>query len=190
MSSPSNRSLSGSLHGDSMDCFLTYNFSCVNSTFAQFNSSAPVFGHGGSDDRSTLDLVSSANRSIPASIFVSTQHVVITALILGAIIVFTIAGNILVIAAVKLEKNLHSVAYYLFVSLAVADLMIASLVSDDEQSCEHAQVSPTSTSTTTGCIRMLMSFLQTRLNCKSSLGSQTDFVVARKSRLTRALLCK
>jgi hypothetical protein len=116
----------------------------VNSTFAQFNSSAAGFGHGGGDDRSTLDLVSSANRSIPASIFVSTQHVVITALILGAIIVFTIAGNILVIAAVKLEKNLHSVAYYLFVSLAVADLMIASLVSDDEQSCERAKVCPMS----------------------------------------------
>ena len=116
-----------------MDCFLTYNLSCVNNTFTQLNSSSslvlgdPVdssFLNGG--DRSNVDLTSSNQQS---SILVSVQHCVITALILGAIILSTITGNILVIAAVKLEKSLHSVAYYLFVSLAVADLMVASMVS-------------------------------------------------------------
>lgn len=117
-----------------MDCFLTYNLSCVNNTFTQLNSSSsslvlgePLdssFLNGG--DRSNVDLTSSNQ---PSSILVSVQHCVITALILGAIILSTITGNILVIAAVKLEKSLHSVAYYLFVSLAVADLMVASMVS-------------------------------------------------------------
>jgi hypothetical protein len=119
-----------------MDCFLTYNLSCVNGTFVQFNSSSVVVGDvldpsiinsGGSLNH---DLTSSSNHPISSSsILVSVQHCIFTALILGAIILATITGNILVIAAVKLEKSLHSVAYYLFVSLAVADLMVASMVS-------------------------------------------------------------
>jgi 5-hydroxytryptamine receptor 1 len=35
---------------------------------------------------------------------------------------------VFVIAAIILEKNLHSVANYLILSLAVADLMVATLV--------------------------------------------------------------
>ncbi len=120
---------------DSMDCFLTYNLSCVNGTFAQFNSSSVVFGNAldpsviTSEDNLNNDLTSSTNHPISSSILVSLQHCIFTALILGAIILATITGNIFVIAAVKLEKSLHSVAYYLFVSLAVADLMVASMVS-------------------------------------------------------------
>ena len=122
---------------DSMDCFLTYNLSCVNGTFAQFNSSSVVLGDvldpslinsGGGN--SNNDLTSSTNHPVSSSILVSIQHCIFTALILGTIILATITGNILVIAAVKLEKSLHSVAYYLFVSLAVADLMVAAMVSD------------------------------------------------------------
>ncbi len=118
---------------DSMDCLLTYNLSCVNGTFAQFNSSSIVLGNVlhpsiiNGDDNSNSDLTSSPNH--PASVFVSIQHCIITTIILGVIILTTITGNIFVIAAVKLEKCLHSVAYYLFVSLAVADLMIATMVS-------------------------------------------------------------
>ncbi len=118
-----------------MDCFLTYNLSCVNGTFVQFNSSSVVLGDVlepsviNSGDSLNNDLTSSTNQPIPSSILVSVQHCIFTALILGAIILATITGNILVIAAVKLEKSLHSVAYYLFVSLAVADLMVASMVS-------------------------------------------------------------
>jgi hypothetical protein len=37
-------------------------------------------------------------------------------------------GNVFVIAAILLEKNLQSVANYLILSLAVADLLVACLV--------------------------------------------------------------
>lgn len=40
----------------------------------------------------------------------------------------TFAGNVFVIAAILIEKNLQNVANYLIVSLAVADLMVACLV--------------------------------------------------------------
>lgn len=39
-----------------------------------------------------------------------------------------VTGNLFVIAAILLERNLQSVANYLIVSLAVADLMVACLV--------------------------------------------------------------
>lgn len=41
---------------------------------------------------------------------------------------FLFAGNVFVIAAILLEKNLQSVANYLILSLAVADLLVACLV--------------------------------------------------------------
>jgi hypothetical protein len=125
---------------DSMDCFLTYNLSCVNNTLTSLNSSSVVFADGlathlvhTNDRPHAAPLTSSNDHSTPASILVSIHHCVFTALILGAIILATIAGNILVIAAVKREKSLHSVAYYLFVSLAVADLMVASMVSQEQR---------------------------------------------------------
>ncbi|CAF4267309.1 unnamed protein product, partial [Rotaria sp. Silwood2] len=117
----------------SMDCLLTYNFTCVNSTYAQFNVSSVIFGDVidpnllNIGDNSNLESITSTSHPIPSPILVSIQHCIITAIILGAIILSTITGNILVIAAVILEKNLHSVAYYLFVSLAVADLMVATM---------------------------------------------------------------
>lgn len=39
-----------------------------------------------------------------------------------------VAGNVFVIAAIVMERNLQSVANYLIVSLAFADLMVACLV--------------------------------------------------------------
>jgi 5-hydroxytryptamine receptor 1 len=39
-----------------------------------------------------------------------------------------VAGNVFVIAAILLERNLQNVANYLVMSLAVADLMVACLV--------------------------------------------------------------
>lgn len=58
----------------------------------------------------------------------SVVYTFITCLLLGLIILATVVGNIFVIAAVVLERNLHSVANYLIASLAVADLMVAALV--------------------------------------------------------------
>jgi hypothetical protein len=120
---------------DSMDCFLTYNLTCVNGTYTQLNASTIIFGDAlrpnflAVDDGSPADASASGIAPTSSSILVSLQHCIITVLILGAIILLTIAGNILVIAAIILEKSLHSVAYYLFMSLAVTDLMIASMVS-------------------------------------------------------------
>lgn len=118
-----------------MDCFLTYNLSCINGTFTQLNSSSIIFGDALNPNILTLtdnfnhDLFSSTSQTIRSTpILISIQHCIITAIILGGIILSTITGNILVIVAVIREKTLHSVAYYLFVSLAVADLMVASMV--------------------------------------------------------------
>ncbi|CAF1661279.1 unnamed protein product [Adineta ricciae] len=123
---------------NSMDCFLTYNLTCLNSTNNQLNSSSIVFGDAlrpnliAIDESSSNDLsTSTSSTPVASSILVSVQHCVITVLILGTIILSTITGNILVIAAIIIEKSLHSVAYYLFVSLAVTDLMIASMVSEN-----------------------------------------------------------
>ena len=44
------------------------------------------------------------------------------------VIFFHISGNIFVIAAIVLERNLQGVANYLILSLAVADLLVAVLV--------------------------------------------------------------
>ncbi|XP_043270642.1 5-hydroxytryptamine receptor-like isoform X2 [Venturia canescens] len=53
---------------------------------------------------------------------------IVTASILSLVILFTIVGNVFVIAAILLERNLQSVANYLILSLAVADLLVALLV--------------------------------------------------------------
>jgi 5-hydroxytryptamine receptor 1 len=49
--------------------------------------------------------------------------------LLGVLVLCTIIGNAFVIAAVVLDRNLHNVANHLIVSLAVADLMVATMVS-------------------------------------------------------------
>ncbi|CAH0555365.1 unnamed protein product [Brassicogethes aeneus] len=51
-----------------------------------------------------------------------------TAILLGLIILATVIGNVFVIAAILLERNLQNVANYLILSLAVADLLVACLV--------------------------------------------------------------
>ena len=58
----------------------------------------------------------------------STAHLLSTSIILGTMILATIIGNVFVIAAIILERNLHNVGNYLIVSLSVADLMVAALV--------------------------------------------------------------
>ncbi|XP_076031573.1 5-hydroxytryptamine receptor-like [Oratosquilla oratoria] len=52
----------------------------------------------------------------------------LTAFVLGVMILATIIGNVFVIAAILLERHLQSVANYLILSLAVADLLVAALV--------------------------------------------------------------
>ena len=52
----------------------------------------------------------------------------ISAIFLFILVFFYISGNIFVIAAIVLERNLQGVANYLILSLAVADLLVAVLV--------------------------------------------------------------
>ncbi|CAN7938777.1 unnamed protein product [Ixodes hexagonus] len=54
--------------------------------------------------------------------------VVTVSILLGLVIVATVIGNIFVIAAILMERNLRTVSNYLVLSLAVADLMVACLV--------------------------------------------------------------
>lgn len=58
----------------------------------------------------------------------SMTHLFVTLVILGTIILLAMVGNVFVMAAVVLERNLRTVANYLVVSLAVADMMVATLV--------------------------------------------------------------
>ncbi|GIY41949.1 hypothetical protein CDAR_504011 [Caerostris darwini] len=50
------------------------------------------------------------------------------AVVLGIFILLTIIGNVFVIFAIATEKNLKGLANWLILSLAVADLMVATLV--------------------------------------------------------------
>ncbi|XP_066141966.1 5-hydroxytryptamine receptor-like [Euwallacea fornicatus] len=59
---------------------------------------------------------------------VQLATMIVTAILLGLIILATVIGNVFVIAAILLERNLQSVANYLILSLAVADLLVACLV--------------------------------------------------------------
>ena len=52
----------------------------------------------------------------------------VVSILLGILILSTIFGNIFVISAIVLEKNLKSVGNYLVLSLAVTDLLVACLV--------------------------------------------------------------
>lgn len=52
----------------------------------------------------------------------------LTSVLLGLMILMTVIGNVFVIAAICVDRNLRSVANYLVASLALADLMVACLV--------------------------------------------------------------
>ncbi|ELT87058.1 hypothetical protein CAPTEDRAFT_18906 [Capitella teleta] len=58
----------------------------------------------------------------------NTVEKIVIGLILSLIIVFAIAGNMLVIVAILTDRNLRKTSNYFIVSLAVADTLVASLV--------------------------------------------------------------
>ncbi|SPP73645.1 5-hydroxytryptamine receptor 2A [Drosophila guanche] len=60
--------------------------------------------------------------------FTHLLRMAVTSVLLGLMILVTIIGNVFVIAAIILERNLQNVANYLVASLAVADLFVACLV--------------------------------------------------------------
>lgn len=55
-------------------------------------------------------------------------YILSVSLILGILTCLTIIGNVFVIAAIIMERNLRTTANYLVLSLAVADLMVACFV--------------------------------------------------------------
>ncbi|XP_013785454.1 5-hydroxytryptamine receptor 2A-like [Limulus polyphemus] len=78
---------------------------------------------GSFHDRQTL-----TNTTEVSSFEISSLSQITVSVILGLLILTTVIGNLFVIAAIMIEKNLHSVGNYLVLSLAVADLMVACLV--------------------------------------------------------------
>ncbi|KOC66555.1 5-hydroxytryptamine receptor [Habropoda laboriosa] len=72
--------------------------------------------------------VNQAGNSSTDGLVFTDASIILRALVLGLLILVTIVGNLFVIAAILHERNLQSVANYLIVSLAVADLMVACLV--------------------------------------------------------------
>ena len=58
----------------------------------------------------------------------SILFIISTSITLAVLTICTVIGNILVIAAVLLERNLRTPANYLVLSLAVADFLVACLV--------------------------------------------------------------
>ncbi|XP_041563328.1 5-hydroxytryptamine receptor 2B [Drosophila elegans] len=79
----------------------------------------------GSGNTSTLDMDAEQRAAVEFWLLVK---MIAMAVVLGLMILVTIIGNVFVIAAIILERNLQNVANYLVASLAVADLFVACLV--------------------------------------------------------------
>ncbi|NP_001280538.1 5-hydroxytryptamine receptor [Tribolium castaneum] len=83
------------------------------------------FENGTLAHNDTNDTLSDATRGEPLADLILMGFL---SVVLGLMILVTVIGNVFVIAAILLERNLQNVANYLIVSLAVADLMVACLV--------------------------------------------------------------
>ncbi|XP_058838700.1 5-hydroxytryptamine receptor-like isoform X2 [Topomyia yanbarensis] len=79
-------------------------------------------------DQDLLLLGSGGGTDEDAETTIYLIRVIATAIVLGIVILATVIGNVFVIAAILLERNLQSVANHLILSLAVADLLVACLV--------------------------------------------------------------
>ncbi|CAL1261744.1 unnamed protein product [Larinioides sclopetarius] len=77
-------------------------------------------------DNTTGRVYTNSTVSQPPELHMATM--VLLSALLGLLILATVIGNVFVIAAIFLERNLQTVGNYLVLSLAVADLMVACLV--------------------------------------------------------------
>ncbi|GBM39729.1 5-hydroxytryptamine receptor 2A [Araneus ventricosus] len=77
-------------------------------------------------DNATGKVYANSTVSQPPELHMVTM--VLLSALLGLLILATVIGNVFVIAAIFLERNLQTVGNYLVLSLAVADLMVACLV--------------------------------------------------------------
>ncbi|XP_032808097.2 alpha-1A adrenergic receptor-like [Petromyzon marinus] len=73
----------------------------------------------------TSEGIGSSNVTSPA---VEPRRAVTLALVLGAFIIFAIAGNILVVLSVVCNKHLRTVTNYFIINLASADLLLSTTV--------------------------------------------------------------
>ncbi|XP_055381747.1 5-hydroxytryptamine receptor 2A isoform X2 [Condylostylus longicornis] len=97
------------------------------------NSSIYISDINGSNNDSLLQLYENqsifGNETIESTEDIAELiQIAVTSIVLGLMILITVIGNVFVIAAIILERNLQNVANYLVASLAVADLFVACLV--------------------------------------------------------------
>ncbi|XP_017077098.1 5-hydroxytryptamine receptor 2A [Drosophila eugracilis] len=106
----------------------------LNDTLLLDGNDTSLFGEMMSNRSGQLDLTNgSAGLNVTTSKvaeddFTQLLRMAVTSVLLGLMILVTIIGNVFVIAAIILERNLQNVANYLVASLAVADLFVACLV--------------------------------------------------------------
>ncbi|XP_015605162.1 5-hydroxytryptamine receptor [Cephus cinctus] len=101
------------------------------------NSSLPITSlgsnwNGTAEQEAAINRTENSTWNPSSPIHPGSEHdlvvMIVIATILSLLILITIVGNVFVIAAILLERNLQSVANYLILSLAVADLLVACLV--------------------------------------------------------------
>ncbi|XP_016941173.4 5-hydroxytryptamine receptor 2A [Drosophila suzukii] len=106
----------------------------LNDTLLLEGNDSSLFGEMMLNRSGQLDLANgSAGLNVTTSKvaeddFTQLLRMAVTSVLLGLMILVTIIGNVFVIAAIILERNLQNVANYLVASLAVADLFVACLV--------------------------------------------------------------
>lgn len=96
-----------------------------------FNNGTLVIGLNGTINSTQLLNGTGSELNFEADASEDLKHYIImtvTSVLLGLMILVTVIGNVFVIAAICVDRNLRSVANYLVASLALADLMVACLV--------------------------------------------------------------
>ena len=85
------------------------------------------------DNDTTLDLglvtwPDPVNGSLPFDVQVLDPSTLIVALVLSVIVLLTVGGNVLILSAVMANSNLRGPTHILIANLAVADLLLGTLV--------------------------------------------------------------
>ncbi|XP_032585863.1 5-hydroxytryptamine receptor 2B isoform X1 [Drosophila mojavensis] len=99
----------------------------INGSSGYNSSNSSTTTHTGSNLTQLEEEQRVANERAAAEFWLLVKMIAMT-VVLGLMILVTIIGNVFVIAAIILERNLQNVANYLVASLAVADLFVACLV--------------------------------------------------------------
>lgn len=131
--------LAHALHDNVSTYFpLLTNFSVSQSNFnasfleTDFNNTSHFNNYSSVEANCTFidgKVTNGTNCIIPSTIAEqSLLFIVLASTVLGVLILLTIIGNVFVIAAILLERNLQSVGNYLVCSLAAADLLVSVLV--------------------------------------------------------------